>query len=93
MKTDVIVTFGNQTVLFKTQNQRTSEWLRNHCNLNTENREGDTEMRVHPARCTEIVEDLKAAGFLVLVLEPVPQLPSAGACPLAGSRPQSSKRD
>ena len=65
MKPDVIVTFANQTTLFKALNQRVSEWLHHRCYLPAENVSGDTEFQVHPTRCKRIVEELKAAGFNV----------------------------
>ena len=65
MKPDVIVTFANQTALFKSRNERASEWLHHHCHLPTESVSGDTEFQVHPNRCKRIVEELKAAGFNV----------------------------
>jgi hypothetical protein len=68
MKPDVIMTFTNQTALFKTQNYRVSEWLHRHCNLPAESVSGETEFQVHPARCRRIVEELKTAGFDVSTL-------------------------
>jgi hypothetical protein len=68
MKPDVIVNGNGQTVLFKTQNKRVSEWLREHYHMTTENPNGHTEFRVHPTRCKRIVEELKAAGFNVFNL-------------------------
>jgi len=65
---DVIVTNVNQTALFKVQNHRASEWLRQHYHSTTGNIKGDTEIRVHPTRCKRIVEELKAAGFEVMTL-------------------------
>jgi hypothetical protein len=62
-KPDVIVTHANQTMLFKTQNHRVSEWLRRHYRLSTGNINGDTELRVHPSRCKRLIAELKAAGF------------------------------
>ena len=65
-KPDVIVAQANQTMLFKSQNRRVSEWLRRHYRLPTENVNGDTEIRVHPSRCKRITAELKAAGFTVI---------------------------
>lgn len=65
-ESDVIVRFTNQTVLFEPQNSRASEWLHRRCHLNTENVNGDTEIRVHPSQCRRIVDELKAAGFNVV---------------------------
>jgi len=65
---DVIVTHANQTVLFKVQNRRASEWLREHYHSSTGGAKGDTEIRVHPTRCKRIVEELKSAGFEVITL-------------------------
>lgn len=62
---DVIVTHVNQTVLFKVQNRRASEWLRKHYSSTTGTVKGDTEIRVHPTRCKRIVEELKTAGFVI----------------------------
>jgi hypothetical protein len=62
---DVVVTHINQTVLFKPQNRRVSEWLRGHYRLSTGSANGDTEIRVHPSRCKRIIEELKVAGFVV----------------------------
>ncbi len=67
---DVIVTHTGQTALFKTQNRKSSEWLRQHYTLNTGSVKGDTEIRVHPTRCKRIIEELKAAGFEVATLQP-----------------------
>lgn len=67
---DVIVTHVNQTVLFKVQNRRASEWLRKHYSSSTGSVKGDTEIRVHPTRCKRIIEELKAAGFDVSILKP-----------------------
>lgn len=65
---DVIVTHVNQTVLFKVQNRRASEWLRQHYNSTTGSVKGDTEIHVHPTRCKRIIEELKTAGFEVATL-------------------------
>lgn len=65
MKPDVIMTFANQTSLFKTRNRRASEWLHRRCHFPAESISGDTEFHVHPMRCKPIVEELKAAGFNV----------------------------
>jgi hypothetical protein len=65
MKPDIVVIFTHQTVLFEPQNQRVAEWLRRRCNLVMENAKGNTEIRGHPSRRKEIVEELKAAGFAV----------------------------
>jgi hypothetical protein len=65
---DVIVTRANQTTLFKMQNRQVSEWLHRHYRMSTENAKGDTEFRVHPTRCKRIVEELKAAGFIIQTL-------------------------
>jgi hypothetical protein len=65
---DVIVTHTNQTAMFKMQNRRASEWLRQHYHSTTGNVKGDTEIYVHPTRCKRIVEELKAAGFIIQTL-------------------------
>jgi hypothetical protein len=65
MKPDVIVTIADKTTLFKTLNQRVSEWLRRHYHMTAENSSGDTEIRVHPTRSKQIVDHLQAAGFTV----------------------------
>ena len=65
MKPDVVVISSHQTLLFEPQNERASTWLRRRCNLVLENARGNTEIRVHPSRRKEIVEELKAAGFEV----------------------------
>jgi hypothetical protein len=65
---DVIVTHVNQTALFKVQNRRASEWLREHYHSTTGGTKGDIEIRVHPTRCKRIVEELKSAGFEVITL-------------------------
>lgn len=70
MKPDVIVTHASQTALFKTQNRRVCEWLREHYQLNAANANGHTEIRVHPSRYKHIIEELKAAGFEVAVSYP-----------------------
>jgi hypothetical protein len=64
-KPDVVMVASDQTVLFEPQNQRASEWLHGRCQLTGEAMTGDTEFRVHPSRCSEIVEEMKAAGFTV----------------------------
>ncbi len=67
MNPDVIVTHANQTTVFKTQNRKASQWLREHYNLTVESGTGDTEIRVHPTRCKRIIDELKATGFEVLI--------------------------
>ena len=67
---DVIVTHTNQTALFKMQNRKASEWLRQHYTSTTGNVKGDTEIYVHPTRCKRIVAELKDAGFEVAILQP-----------------------
>jgi hypothetical protein len=62
---DVIVTHTNQTAMFKMQNRKASEWLRQHYLSTSGDVKGDTEIYVHPTRCKRIVEELKAAGFIV----------------------------
>lgn len=62
---DVIVTQANQTVLFQPQNRPASEWLHRRCGLIAENISGDTEIRVHPRKCQNVIAELKAAGFTV----------------------------
>jgi hypothetical protein len=62
---DVIVLHTDHTALFKMQNRRASEWLRQHYHSTTGDVKGDTEIRVHPGRCKNIVAELKAAGFIV----------------------------
>ena len=64
-KPDVIVTRADQTTVFKMQNRRVSEWLRKHFNSATGSAKGDTEIYVHPTRFKRIVEELKAAGFII----------------------------
>jgi hypothetical protein len=64
---DVVVTHTNQTTVFKTQNRKASQWLREHYSLTVESGTGDTEIRVHPTRYKRIIDELKAAGFEVLV--------------------------
>jgi hypothetical protein len=63
----VVVTHTNQTTVFKTQNRKASQWLREHYSLTVESGTGDTEIRVHPTRYKRIIDELKAAGFEVLV--------------------------
>ena len=63
MKPDVCVVARDQTVLFAPQNLRASEWLHRRCGLAVENISGDTEIRIHPRRCQNIIAELKAAGF------------------------------
>jgi hypothetical protein len=67
---DVIVTRVDQTVLFKMQNRQASEWLRKHYHSTAGNVKGDTEIYVHPTRFKRIIEELKAAGFVVSILKP-----------------------
>jgi hypothetical protein len=62
---DVIVAPADQTTVFKMQNRRASEWLRKHYHSTAGNVKGDTEFYVHPTRCKSIVEELKAAGFVI----------------------------
>lgn len=62
---DVIVSHANQTSLFRPQNFQASEWLHVHCGLSAENITGNTEIRVHPRKCSNIIRDLTAAGFVV----------------------------
>ena len=69
MEPDVIVTYANQTTLFRAQNKQASDWLRRRCHLTVENVSGDTEIRVHPSLIKRIIEELKAAGFEVSVLK------------------------
>jgi hypothetical protein len=68
MKPDVIVSLTDHTALFKTQNQKVSEWLHRHCHLATENLKGQDDIYVHPTRCRQIIEDLKGAGFNISTL-------------------------
>jgi hypothetical protein len=63
---DIIVRQAAQTTVFKMQGRRASEWLREHYRLATGTVKGDTEIHVHPTRCKRIIEELKAAGFLVI---------------------------
>jgi hypothetical protein len=65
MEPDVIVNMREQTILFEPQNLQASSWLREHCNLATENITGNTEFFVHPLRGESIVTELKKAGFIV----------------------------
>ncbi|HEV2327877.1 MAG TPA: hypothetical protein VGY56_03705 [Verrucomicrobiae bacterium] len=62
---DVIIIRADQTTVFKMQNRRVSEWLRKHFNSAAGSAKGDTEIYVHPTRYKRIVEELKAAGFVV----------------------------
>jgi hypothetical protein len=62
---DVIVTQTDHTARFKMQNRKASGWLRQHYLSTTGDVKGDTEIYVHPTRCKRIVEELKAAGFIV----------------------------
>ena len=62
---DVIVTHANQTMLFEPQNRPAAEWLHRRCGLAADNVTGDTEFRVHPRKCQNVIADLKAAGFVV----------------------------
>lgn len=66
---DVIVARADQTVIFKMQNRRASEWLRKHYNVTAGSVKGDTEMYVHPTRFKRIIEELKTAGFEVSILK------------------------
>jgi hypothetical protein len=65
---DVIVTRADQTVLFKMQNRRVSEWLREHYHSTAGSVKGDTEIYVHPTRFKRIIEELKTAGFIIQTL-------------------------
>jgi hypothetical protein len=65
---DVIVSHADQTTVFKMQNRRVSEWLRKHFHSTTGSVKGDTQIYVHPTRCKHIVEELKAAGFIIQTL-------------------------
>ena len=62
---DVIATRADQTMVFKMQNRGVSEWLREHYHSTAGSVKGDTEIYVHPSRCERIIEELKAAGFVV----------------------------
>ena len=62
---DVVVTRADHTTVFKMQNRRVSEWLRKHFSSTAGGAKGDTEIYVHPTRYKRIVEELKAAGFIV----------------------------
>ncbi|MGH7249600.1 MAG: hypothetical protein ACREGC_01365 [Minisyncoccia bacterium] len=65
MKPDVVVIASQQTVLFQPQNRSASEWLHRRCGLTSDSISGDTEIRVHPRKCQNIITELKAAGFIV----------------------------
>jgi hypothetical protein len=65
MKPDVIVKASQHTMLFQPQNRRASEWLCGHYYLPGRNANERTEFRVHPTRYKRIIEELKAAGFVV----------------------------
>lgn len=65
---DVIVTRADQTTVFKVQNRRASEWLRKQYHSTAGIVKGDTEFCVHPTRCKRIIEELKAAGFVIQAL-------------------------
>lgn len=65
MKPDVIVMTVNHTTLFQTQNQRVTDWLHRHFVMPVDTGGADTEIRVHPARCARLIEELRAAGFTV----------------------------
>jgi hypothetical protein len=62
---DVVITHANQTALFKMQNRTVSKWMRDHYNFTAGNAKGDTEIHVHPTRCKRIIEELRAAGFII----------------------------
>jgi hypothetical protein len=64
---DVIVTQANQTTLFRMQNQKVSRWLREHYASTSGSVTGDTEIYVHPTRYKRIIEELKSAGFEILI--------------------------
>jgi hypothetical protein len=65
---DVIVTRADQTTIFKMQNRSVSEWLHKHYHSTLGRAKGDTEIFVHPTRCKRIIEELKAAGFIIQTL-------------------------
>jgi hypothetical protein len=62
---DVIVTRTDQTALFKMKNRTVSEWMREHYRSATGSVKGNTEIHVHPTRCKRIIEELRAAGFII----------------------------
>lgn len=62
---DVIVSRADQTALFQMKNRTVSEWMRKHYSSATGKITGHTEIFVHPTRRKRIVEELKAAGFIV----------------------------
>ena len=64
---DVIVSRADQTALFQMKNRTVSEWMRKHYSSATGKITGNTEIFVHPTRRKRIVEELKAAGFVVTV--------------------------
>jgi hypothetical protein len=64
---DMIVTHTNQTTVFKIQNRKASQWLREHYRWTVGSVTGDTEIRVHPTQYQRIIDELKAAAFEVLV--------------------------
>jgi len=70
MKPDVIVKASQQTVLFQPQTRAVSEWLHRRCGLVADKISGDTEIQVHPSRCKNIIEELKAAGFRIATSSP-----------------------
>jgi len=63
---DVIVARASQTALFQMRNRTVSQWMREHYHSATGSVKGNTEIHVHPTRCKRIIEELKAAGFVVV---------------------------
>lgn len=67
---DVVVIRSDESALFKMRNTTVSEWMRKHYHSATGSVKGNTEVYVHPTRCKHIIEELRAAGFGVVVSQP-----------------------
>ncbi|MGH7952492.1 MAG: hypothetical protein ACREFE_11320 [Limisphaerales bacterium] len=62
---DVIVTSGDQTLMFEPQNERASTLLRRCCGLSAEILDVREKVCVHPCESRKIIEALSAAGLKV----------------------------
>lgn len=60
---DVIVIAEDQSFLFEAQNVRAAQWL--CCHLGLHSLRVRERVRVHPARCEGMANELKTAGFAV----------------------------
>ena len=64
---DVIVISDDTSLLFEPQNLQSTDWLRRRFGLNSENLTIRGRIQVHPCQRRGILEELKAAGFEVVL--------------------------